>query len=93
MLNSKSSDYCHIGPEERPRLVVVIDTEEEFDWSRDFSRDNISVRSMQWIGRIQDIFDEYGITPARVGKSAFVFHSSQGFYRRRKNLATRSAPS
>ena len=66
MLNPKLSDYCHIGPEERPRLVVVIDTEEEFDWSKDFSRDNVSVRSMQWIGRIQDIFDEYGITPVYV---------------------------
>ncbi len=63
MLNPKLSDYCHIGPEERPRLVVVIDTEEEFDWSKDFSRDNISVRSMQWIGQIPDIFGEYGITP------------------------------
>ena len=66
MLNPQPSDYCHISPEERARLIVVIDTEEEFDWSRDFSRDNISVRSMQWIGRIQDIFDEYGITPVYI---------------------------
>ena len=66
MVNPQPSDYCRISPEERARLIVVIDTEEEFDWSRDFSRDNISVRSMQWIGRIQDIFDEYGITPVYV---------------------------
>jgi len=79
MLNPKLSDYCHIGREERPRLVVVIDTEEEFDWSKDFSRDNISVRSMQWIGRIQDIFDEYGITPARVGKVLLFFIPLKGF--------------
>jgi len=31
MLNPDLTDYCHIGPEERARLIVVIDTEEEFE--------------------------------------------------------------
>src|SRR5262245_50286164 len=63
MLNVKSNYYCHIDPILTPRLVVAVDTEEEFDWSKGFSRDNIAVHSMRHIGVIQKIFDEYGITP------------------------------
>ncbi len=47
----------------QPQLVVVIDTEEEFDWSQKFSRENTAVQSMRLIWKFQDIFDEYGITP------------------------------
>ncbi len=66
MFNVAPSDYCNIPAHEKPRLLVVIDTEEEFDWSGNFSRGNTSVQSMQWIGRVQTIFDEYGITPVYV---------------------------
>jgi hypothetical protein len=66
MFNVVPSDYCNIAPHEKPRLTVVIDTEEEFDWSRDFARENTSVQAMKWIGRAQGIFDEYGITPVYV---------------------------
>ena len=66
MLRPATSDYCYIPPEEKPRLVVVIDTEEEFDWSQTFSRSNTSVQSMKWIDRVQSIFDSYGITPIYV---------------------------
>ncbi len=66
MLRPATSDYCHISPEAKPRLVVVIDTEEEFDWSQSFSRSNTSVQSMRWIDRVQTIFDAYGITPVYV---------------------------
>lgn len=66
MLNPLLPDYCRIAPTENPRLVVVIDTEEEFDWSRGFSRSNTAVRSMRWIERVQAIFDEYSIVPVYV---------------------------
>lgn len=66
MLDPTASDYCNIAPTEKPRLLVVIDTEEEFDWSRAFSRNNTSVQSMKWIDRVQEIFDSYGITPVYV---------------------------
>jgi hypothetical protein len=46
--------------------VVVIDTEEEFDWSAGYSRGNTSVSSMRHLDRIQRIFDEYGIVPTYV---------------------------
>jgi hypothetical protein len=45
---------------------VVIDTEEEFDWSADFSRSNTSVQAMRYIHRVQKIFDAYQITPVYV---------------------------
>ena len=48
------------------QLVVVIDTEEDFDWSGEFSRDNTAVGSMRSIGRAQRLFEEYGVTPVYV---------------------------
>lgn len=66
MLYLNPSDYCHISSTEKPKLIVVIDTEEEFDWSTGFSRNYTSVQAMRWISRIQDIFDAYQITPVYV---------------------------
>lgn len=48
---------------EKPRLQVVVDVEEEFDWRGEFSREAVSVKHMRRIFRIQSIFDEYGIRP------------------------------
>ena len=48
----------------KPQLIVVIDTEEEFDWSAPADRNEISVTAMQHIDRVQTIFDEYGIDGA-----------------------------
>lgn len=51
-----------------PVLLVVIDTEEEFDWEapEPFSRANTSVEAMRHIGRAQEVFDEYGVRPVYV---------------------------
>jgi len=49
-----------------PVLFVVIDTEEEFDWSRDFDRRNTGVTHMRAIGTLQAVFDEFGIRPVYV---------------------------
>jgi hypothetical protein len=59
-------DYCSIDRSRKPQLIVVIDTEEEFDWSRDFSRENTAVRSLRSIEKVQAIFDDYRITPVYV---------------------------
>ena len=66
MLNPQLTDYCRLDHSEIAKLVVVVDTEEEFDWSRGFSRSYTAVQAMRWIGRIQTIFDEYRITPVYV---------------------------
>jgi len=46
-----------------PALLVVVDTEEEFDWSAPFDRRNTSVEHMRDIGRLQAVFDEFGVRP------------------------------
>ena len=66
MLNPAAGDYVTGDPAKPARLVVVVDTEEEFDWSTKFSRHNTSVRAMRSIGRLQAVFDEYQITPVYV---------------------------
>lgn len=63
ILTSIRKNYCYCSPVEKPKLIVVIDTEEEFDWTSPHCRNHTSVRAMRWIGRIQDIFDSYRITP------------------------------
>ena len=78
MLRPKSSDYCRISSAEKPKLIVVIDTEEEFDWSASFSRSNISVKAMRSITAAQDIFDAYQITPVYVIDYA-VASQAQGY--------------
>lgn len=65
MLHPKPSDYCCSDPAEPARLVVVIDTEEDY-WPGGFSRHNTSVQSMRSIHHIQDLFDAYHITPVYV---------------------------
>src|SRR5262245_14766296 len=51
---------------ERPILLVVIDTEEEFDWSKPFDRGSTGVTHMRSIGRLQEVFDEFGVRPVYV---------------------------
>ena len=52
--------------ESPPQLIVVIDTEEEFDWNADADREATAVTAMNHIDRVQDIFDEYKIVPCYV---------------------------
>ncbi len=53
-------------PDEAPLLTVIIDTEEEFDWSRPLSRANRGVSSIAGQARAQAIFARYGIVPTYV---------------------------
>ncbi|MEM8798699.1 MAG: polysaccharide deacetylase family protein [Pseudomonadota bacterium] len=50
----------------QPTLIVVIDTEEEFDWGRPVSPHNRSVEAINHQPRAQAIFDQYGIKPTYV---------------------------
>lgn len=49
-----------------PRLVVVVDTEEEFDWSAPFSRESTAVRSAAEQDRAHEIYDPLGVQPTYV---------------------------
>lgn len=55
-----------LPPSHPPVLLVVIDTEEEFDWHAPFDRNETSVEAMVHIGRAQELFDEFGIRPIYV---------------------------
>jgi hypothetical protein len=49
-----------------PRLFVVVDTEEEFDWGAPFSRDNVGVTAIQEVGRLQAVLAPYKLKPTYV---------------------------
>ena len=46
-----------------PVLLVVVDTEEEYDWNAPFDRKNTSVGHMRDIGLFQDVCDAAGVRP------------------------------
>jgi hypothetical protein len=59
-------ELLSVAWDERPTLVVVVDTEEEFDWTAPFDRKNTGVEHMRAIDRLQDVFDACGIVPTYV---------------------------
>ncbi len=50
----------------RPRVIVVVDTEEEFDWRQPFSRSALGVDHMKHQHRAQRLFERYGVRPTYV---------------------------
>ena len=50
----------------RPTLMVVVDTEEEFDWSAPFSRRATGVSAMRHIDRAQRLCESAGVAPTYV---------------------------
>lgn len=50
----------------QPRLAIVVDTEEEFDWSKPFSRDNVGTRSVLAQSGAQEVYERFGIVPTYV---------------------------
>lgn len=46
-----------------PLLLVVVDTEEEFDWSKPFSRNNRGVTAISRIPALQAEFETLGVRP------------------------------
>jgi hypothetical protein len=49
-----------------PLLVVVVDTEEEFDWSRPLARKNTSVAAMRAQEKAHRVFEPFAIRPTYV---------------------------
>lgn len=52
--------------EQTPMLVVVVDTEAEFDWEAHGPRRAIGVSSVKCHNRAQQIYDRYGVRPTFV---------------------------
>ena len=47
-------------------LLIVVDTEEEFDWSKPFSRDETGTSSIPAQARAHEIYDRMGVVPTYV---------------------------
>jgi hypothetical protein len=54
------------SPSLPPRLFVVVDTEEEFDWSAPFARENVSVSAIVEIPRLQKVLEPHALKPTYV---------------------------
>lgn len=66
MLEQATHKRIDLPKDSAPLLTVIIDTEEEFDWDKPFSRDNVAVETIAAQHAAQDIFARYGITPTYV---------------------------
>lgn len=53
-------------PDGPPLLVVVVDTEEEFDWARPLARENRGATNLKAQHRAHKLFDRYGLVPTYV---------------------------
>lgn len=59
-------EHLNLKPESKPRLIAVVDTEEEFDWSKPFSREATSVSHIQGIHRLQEVYELFSVQPVYV---------------------------
>lgn len=55
-----------VPADQPPLLQVIIDTEEEFDWSKPFSRKTTGVANIQHQVAAQRVFDRHGVRPTYV---------------------------
>lgn len=53
-------------PDLQPRLAIVVDTEEEFDWGQPFARENQGVTSIRSQTAAHAIYDRMGVVPTYV---------------------------
>lgn len=67
MLNLSAHQRVILRADSPPVLTVVVDTEEEFDWSQPFSRSSTSTQSIaaQPLAH-QRVFDKHGVVPTYV---------------------------
>ena len=61
-----SGPLARLPAEHPPLLLVIIDTEEEFDWARPHARENTSVGAIAAQPLAQEIFSRHGIIPTYV---------------------------
>lgn len=64
MLAPSDEQYIRLPEDFGQRVLVFVDTEEEFDWSQPKSRDSTSVKSVKSLPKVHVLLREYGIKPA-----------------------------
>lgn len=63
VLPPRSNQLIRFPVDARPQLIISIDAEEEFDWSKQATRGPHAVESMEFLWRAQTIFERYGARP------------------------------
>lgn len=66
MLDLEISEPATLPPDMPPQLIVVIDTEEEFDWGKPLCRENTATESIAAQYRAQEIFARHEVVPTYV---------------------------
>ncbi len=66
MLDRNRIEFAQVSPDMAPRLMVVVDTEEEFDWGQPLARENTSIQAIRAQGAAQDVFAKHGLVPCYV---------------------------
>ncbi|MEM7223677.1 MAG: polysaccharide deacetylase family protein [Pseudomonadota bacterium] len=51
---------------EAPVIMIIVDTEEDFDWNKAFDRNSTSVASLAAQHRAQEVFARHGVVPTYV---------------------------
>lgn len=71
-------DFIALPPEFGTRFMLVVDTEEEFDWSAPFNRESRSVTICEPMRRGQDYFRSAGVKPLYVTDYPVIDHAEAG---------------
>ena len=66
MLDGTPIEPADVNADMQPLLLVIIDTEEEFDWAQPLSRASVGVDAIGDVGLVHDVFDKYDIVPTYV---------------------------
>ncbi|HEU0155564.1 MAG TPA: polysaccharide deacetylase family protein [Stellaceae bacterium] len=66
MLDPSTWTTIHWPADHPPMIVVVVDTEAEFDWARQHERRAMGVSSVKCLAQTQPIFQRYGVRPTFV---------------------------
>lgn len=61
--NGSGIQFADFSHTDKPMLCVNVDTEEDFQWDKGFSRENISTESLEQLPVSHKIFRNYGIRP------------------------------
>jgi hypothetical protein len=59
-------EIIQAGRGSKPQLLVMIDTEEEFDWSQPFDRKHTGVKHIEDVPQLQAVFERSGLIPTYI---------------------------
>jgi hypothetical protein len=59
----RPDQFLAYTPDQKPALIVVVDTEENFDWNAPYSSASVAVHGMRQIDRLQSVFERHGVRP------------------------------